>query len=110
MPERSVESRSVSDEAATFHLSVPDRALKSSAHLNGWIARPAFDDLRGPLRARGSERHAEWDVREPVRRAGAGVAVALAAAASTSVRHRARGNGRSSMETVNLKRAFVFHY
>ena len=33
-----------------------------------------------------SERHAEWDVREPVRRAGAGVAVALAAAASMSAR------------------------
>jgi hypothetical protein len=39
--------------------------LKSSANLNGWKARKTFDDLRRPTRARGSERHAEWDVRKP---------------------------------------------
>ena len=52
-----------------------------------WIALKPFAHLNRTTRARGSERHAEWDVRAPAWRAGAGVAVALAAAASMSVRH-----------------------
>ncbi len=51
-----------------------------------WIALKPFAHLNRSTRARWSERHAEWDIRKPVRRAGAGVAVALAAAASMSVR------------------------
>ena len=66
---------------------MPGPAPKSSANLNGWIARQTFDYLNGWTRARGSERHAEWDIRKPEWRAGAGVAVALAAAASMNGRH-----------------------
>ena len=49
------------------NFSPPGRALKSSANLNGWIAQKPFEDLRRSTRARGSERHAEWDVRKPVK-------------------------------------------
>ena len=75
-------SRSVSDEVFP-----PDPAPEIVTLLDGWKARKPFDNLRRPPRARGSERHAEGDVRTNQRwRAGAGVAVALAAAASMSVR------------------------
>ena len=57
------------------------------ANLDDWIARQSFAHLNRSTRARGSERHAEWDVHKPVRRAGDGVVVALAATASMSVRH-----------------------
>ena len=56
------------------------------ANLYGWIAQKSFAHLNRSTRARGSERHAEWDIHEPVRRAGAGVAVASAAAASMNGR------------------------
>jgi|GEM_PF-7110848 len=49
------------------NFSPPGRALKSSANLNGWIARKPFANLRRTTRARGSERHAEWDIRKPVK-------------------------------------------
>ncbi len=49
------------------NFSPPGRALKSSANLNAWIARKPFEHLRRSTRARGSERHAEWDVRKPVK-------------------------------------------
>ena len=64
---------------------MPDSAVKHGEP-EGWMVLKPFDNLRRPTRARCSERHAECDVREPVRRAGAGVAVASAAAASMSVR------------------------
>jgi len=39
--------------------------LKSSANQDGWKARKTFDHRRRPPRARGSERHAESDIRKP---------------------------------------------
>ena len=53
-------SRSVSDEVFP-----PDPAPEIVTLLDGWKARKPFDNLRRPPRARGSERHAESDVRKP---------------------------------------------
>ena len=56
--EPEVQRRFATGEERSDEVFLPDPAPEITAKQNGWIARQALANLKRPLRARGSERHA----------------------------------------------------